>query len=304
MTLSVSIIGNGAIGGLLKARCQQWQIPFNVLTRRQGEKSLMVSLFDGTRIEINQSSQTIDDGTIHDLVISPVKAYQVETVLQELSTKLLPSTCLVLLHNGMGSREIIERLLPNQPVVLATTSHAAYNVSSNTIKQTGIGQSQFGWLNTADLTRPMQQNIEYLLSKLLQPSTLLADMQLALWKKLAVNAAINPLTAIFEVKNGELKAPFYQPIIGAICQEVSIVALAHGQKITADELLKNTEQVINDTAQNYSSMYQDVKAKRRTEIDSISGYILARASEANLKVPENQTWFNKIKTVECRYLLS
>lgn len=302
MTLRVSIIGNGAIGGLIKAGCQIKDVRYNVLTRQETQQRLTVELLNGTSKILTQGSQAITRGELADVIIIPVKAYQVKSVIDALEHRLSPHTCLVMLHNGMGSQEIIQAALPKQPVVLATTSHAAYKVSDNYVKQTGIGQSQYGWLNEADLDDDTRHTIEQLLHGLLQPATLLEDMQTALWKKLAVNASINPLTAALRVKNGHLNDKRYRTIIEAICQEVSLVAVYCGQLVSKNELVENTYKVIDDTAENYSSMYQDILAQRKTEIDSISGYIVARATDIGQSAPENKHWFDEIKTLERTYL--
>ena len=303
MTLAVSIIGNGAIGGLLKARCQTLNITTNSLTRRGSNAPLVVETFNGQTQTLIQRSQTLANGHINDLLIIPVKAYQVRSVIDELILKLKPSTCLVMLHNGMGSKELIQNLIPNQPTILATTSHAAYKVSQNLIKQTGLGQSQYGWLNRGKLKATEQEAIEQVVHDLLQPSTLMDDMQTALWKKLAVNATINPLTAVLKVRNGHLKGQEHKKTIEAICQEVSLVAASQRQNLSAEILIQNTYQVIEDTAENYSSMYQDIVAKRRTELDSISGYIIDKATANNIAVPENKKWYGQIKALENAYFI-
>jgi 2-dehydropantoate 2-reductase len=301
MTLAVSIIGNGAIGGLLKARCHSLGLNFNVLTRKEDHEQLTIELLNGHKERLTQDSKTISDGDINELVILPVKAYQVESVIDELRPRLQPNACLVMLHNGMGSQELIQDKLPNQPTILATTSHAAYKVSRSYIKQTGLGQSHYGWLNLSRLNVNRQTDIEQLLDKLLQPSILMGNMQIALWKKLAVNAVINPMTAVLKVKNGHLKSPSFQQAIETICQEVSSIAAQHGQKLSTAELVENTYQVIDDTAANYSSMYQDVVSKRKTEIESISGYIVNKAAQVGDTTPENKKWLDKVQALENTY---
>lgn len=301
MTFVVSIVGNGAIGGLLKARCLELNIDFNVFARREEKEPLTIELLNGEKQQFTQCSQVVSKHSLGDLLFIPVKAYQVKSVIDEVKLKLTQETCLVLLHNGMGSEELIQKELPGQPVILATTSHAAYKTSHYNVKQTGIGQSQYGWLNKGQLDLGKQHTIEQLAGQVLQPSTLMKDMQAALWKKLAVNAAINPLTAVLRVKNGQLREIQYQKTITKICQEVSLTAAQHGQFLNTDELIENTYQVIEDTTDNYSSMHQDIGAYRKTEIDSISGYLIQKAAEVGQPVPENEKWFNKIKVLEKAY---
>ncbi len=96
-----------------------------------------------------------------------------------------------------------------------------------------------------------------------------------MWRKLAVNCVINPLTALWNCPNGELR--HHTDEINAICEEVAAVIEREGYHTSADDLRYYVEQVIDSTAENISSMLQDVRAMRHTEIDYITGYLLKRA---------------------------
>ncbi len=61
------------------------------------------------------------------------------------------------------------------------------------------------------------------------------------------------------------------------------------------------EQVIESTAENISSMLQDVRALRHTEIDYITGYLLRRARAHGIAVPENARLYDLIKRKESEY---
>ena len=73
---------------------------------------------------------------------------------------------------------------------------------------------------------------------------------------------------------------------------------ALGYSIEAIELLENVQQVITATANNYSSMHQDIRFKRQTEIAFINGYISTKAEELNIKVPHNQRLVEQIRQLE------
>lgn len=95
------------------------------------------------------------------------------------------------------------------------------------------------------------------------------------WVKLAANCVINPLTAIHDCHNGELVR--YAAEIEAICREVAMVMDREGYHTHYESLLFYVGQVIRSTADNVSSMLQDVRAQRHSEIDYINGHILRRA---------------------------
>ncbi|MFH4134723.1 ketopantoate reductase C-terminal domain-containing protein, partial [Acinetobacter baumannii] len=84
----------------------------------------------------------------------------------------------------------------------------------------------------------------------------------ATWRKLAVNCVINPLPALKGCKNGDLR--HYPQEGAAICQEVAAVMEREGIHTSAENLLFYVEQVIESTAENISSMLQDIRAQRHT----------------------------------------
>jgi 2-dehydropantoate 2-reductase len=167
---------------------------------------------------------------------------------------------------------------------------------ANTLLETGLGETHLGWISTVD--NMLKQSIEHILSALLPPSHWHQDISLALWKKLAINAVINPLTAIHNVKNGVLVDIKYNTNISNICFEISMVMQALNYSIDSAELIKNVQQVITATANNYSSMHQDLKFKRHTEIEFINGYVSAKAAELNIEVPHNQRLLELIRQRE------
>jgi 2-dehydropantoate 2-reductase len=106
---------------------------------------------------------------------------------------------------------------------------------------------------------------------------LATDMPHRLWEKLAVNAGINPVTALARVENGALVDGPANDLAVEAAREVAAVARAGGIDLTDDEATAAVERVAAATAANTSSMHQDVLAGRRTEVDAISGYVVDRA---------------------------
>lgn len=231
-----------------------------------------------------------------DLLLVTVKAYQVEAALEPLLPKLHPDCRILLLHNGLGPHQSLAAKLNGRPLSLGTTSQAALKLSSNHIRQTGRGLTQIGDLIGAPTPEAMKTA---LLNAI--PGSQWSDAILeALWQKLAVNAVINPLTAIHRVNNGALAAPEFEGTICAILDELLQVAKQEGIALTFDALHARVKEVIRLTAANYSSMYQDLKHGRKTEIDYINGYLQQRAEQYGLTLPINSELVAQIKALEPR----
>ena len=298
--MKISIIGNGAIGNLLVYQCHTQSLDYQVITRDGQALTLQVHDLNGKCSQIALPVSALDSLATSELIIVPLKAYQIENFILQFQNYSRVNQTLVLLHNGMGTIEAVQRMLPEISLIAATTSYGAFKQNYHHLHIKGRGESHLGWLRqSADC--PSQQ-IETLLSALLPPAHWHPNICLALWLKLAINAAINPLTALHQINNGALSAPVFQAQIKQLFGEISQVMQHLGFAIDAIELLQKVNEVIDATADNFSSMNRDVHARRRSEIDFINGYIIKQAKQFGLACPLNLALFNQIKTLENHYL--
>jgi 2-dehydropantoate 2-reductase len=111
-----------------------------------------------------------------------------------------------------------------------------------------------------------------------------------LWSKLVVNAAINPLTGLLRVPNGALlELEPARALLGAVARETALVANASGRRLAYPDPVAAVEAVASRTATNTSSMLQDLLRGAPTEIDAISGAIVAVGDECGIATPLNRT---------------
>jgi len=109
-----------------------------------------------------------------------------------------------------------------------------------------------------------------------------------IWSKAIMNSAINPITALLRVPNGELlRIPYLRSIANAVVHEGTAVARAHGVSLNPaprSMLL----QVLALTRSNRSSMLQDVEAGKRTEVRQLNGRIASLAGRLGVDAPYNR----------------
>jgi 2-dehydropantoate 2-reductase len=210
------------------------------------------------------------------LLLVCVKAHQVVDALTPLLNELDEGCQLVLLHNGMGPHLALSPLIAGRSLTLGTTSQGALRQSPWHTRQTGTGLTQLGHFQGPKLS----PEFKALLLEAIPGSEWVDDILPCLWQKLAVNAAINPLSAIHDCPNGALAAPEFAGEIAAVIDELLCVAAADGITLERTALLERVYSVIALTAGNYSSMVQDLRHGRMTEIDSINGY-LCRCGEVH-----------------------
>lgn len=206
------------------------------------------------------------------------KAYDVAAAVAAVRHRLVPGAQVILLQNGLGSQHALAATLPEACVTLASTTEGAFRRDDGAVVFAGQG---FTWLGpTGARPAPLW------LSELEQagiPHQWTPDILARLWRKLAINCAINPLTVLHGCRNGELTK--HAPAITGLCQELARLLQAVGLPNAAVGLLDAVWEVIAATSQNYSSMYQDVTAGRRTEIHYLIGYACAEAARLCVAVP-------------------
>ncbi|KHT64064.1 2-dehydropantoate 2-reductase [Photobacterium gaetbulicola] len=301
--MKITILGAGAIGRLWGCKlAAKNEVHFWTRDNNQ-QLSIHLSGTDATANITSEASYQFDANqppqlSSSELLLVTVKAFQVQPAIQAVKAHLRPSTVVVVMHNGMGSQQTLMEMLPDNPIIYATTAQAAFRPSEDEVCHTGIGPTLLGGI-TAQGNR--LQHLGQLFDDALSPCQWQDDINLPLWRKLAINCAINPLTALHNCKNGELALAQFDTELTNICQEVAEVMTAEGYPVSGSELRHQVDTVIKATAGNFSSMNQDVCHQRQTEIDYISGYLIARAAAHQIAVPCNQRLWQAIKELEKQY---
>lgn len=301
--MNITILGAGAVGRLWGCKlANQHNVHF--WTRDNHQKLAIHLTGTDATAKLTPKSTSLFEANqppllaSSDLVLATVKAFQIGAAIQAIKPHLNPETAVVIMHNGMGSQQTVLDLLPNNPIIYATTAQAAFRPSQDEVHHTGIGPTLLGGITPHGI---QHQQLAHLLDDALPPCQWEDDINQPLWNKLAINCAINPLTALHLCKNGKLARSEFDTELDAICQEVALVMSAEGYPVTASVLRQRVDTVINATADNFSSMNQDVCHQRQTEIDYISGYLIARAATHNIEAPHNHRLWQAIKELERKY---
>lgn len=207
-------------------------------------------------------------------LILACKAYDAEAAIRPLAPRLIGAEVL-LLQNGLGSQQAVTALLPKTRCLLLSSTEGAYRAADFQVVFAGRGHN---WLGDPHNPQP-----PHWLADLHQagiPCDWTNDISARLWRKLALNCAINPLTVLHDCRNGALlnsPEPWQ-----ALCEELSLLLQASGQSEAAEGLSTAVQQVLTATANNYSSMHQDVSRGQRTEIAYLLGYACAQAQQLGL----------------------
>lgn len=295
---SLLIVGTGALATLFAARLAQAGYPVTMLgTWKDGLDALRkegARLVDASGHEQHFEVQAIDDprqcqGVKHVLVL--VKAWQTEHVAKQIRECLAEDGLAVTLQNGLGNRETLARSLGAERVALGVTTTGATLL--------GPGLARAGGEGIVSIERNQALGpVEAALKSANFNVNVVQEAQSLIWGKLVVNAAINPLTALLRVPNGELlRRPSAREMMGTLAREVAQVAEAEQIPLPFPDPVAAAEEVALKTAANHSSMLQDVLRGAPTEIDAICGAVVQIAQKHNLVPFANWTCWNLIKAI-------
>jgi 2-dehydropantoate 2-reductase len=238
-----------------------------------------------------------------DVVLLCVKSYDVVASLEFCRPLLAETTLVVFLQNGI-SHLSMQDYLGKAGAAFGTTTEGATLLRRGHVRHAGSGVTYLGFLHAPN------DHEAFLLEKTnaifaaggMQAQTT-NNILSRIWAKLFINVGINALTATLACKNGELLTirGVDQRMRSAV-DEAMHIAKAEGIQIM-DDPYRATQIVCSKTAENISSMLQDVKNRRRTEIDAINGAIVTKGLNYGIKTPENSLLYRQVKEIEIGYAL-
>ena len=285
------MLGAGAIGCLFASALQRSGCPTTLLLRQHCSAAPALVTVEReasvSRVELPVSPASDSSHISHLLVTT--KAQDVRAAVLSVGHRLDCASQVLLLSNGLGFAGELQAELPLPAYFFGTTTEGAYQASRWHIHHAGRGLTRVGQPGSPLPPRWFEQ-----WSRAIQPSRWDADIEQSLWLKLAINCAINPLTALHRCRNGELTGLALAPQLAGLCEEIMQISAAAGFGATTADLPEQVAAVIRATADNRSSMLQDVLARRGTEIDYITGHLLQLASRHGVAAPRNESLYRSI----------
>lgn len=213
---------------------------------------------------------------------------------------------IVLFQNGWGNAEIFAEHFPKDQIYSARVITGFSRPEKNVVEVTVHADSiHLGSLFASDLA-PMAPLAEAI-TKGGIPAEVVPEVGKDLWAKMLYNCALNPLGAIFGVPYGDLaEVSASREIMEALIGEIFAVMKAAGYRThwsTPDEYRAVFyERLLPPTARHVSSTLQDIRAKKSTEIEALSGAVVRLGEEVGVPTPTNATLYRMVKFMEARNL--
>ena len=301
--MRIAVVGAGALGSVVGSLLHESGLdpvlierdPEEVrLVREQG---LWLEGVSGDRsIKPRIVAEASEAGSI-DLALVLVKSYDTAAAIPTLKLILSSDGLILTLQNGIGNYETLNEAAPGQ-VLLGTTTMGAMTLGPGRFRHTGFGQTHFGESDGSirDRTRAVGAVLEKMNGG---PVHVVDNAVGCVWSKLIINAAINAPATLLRVRNGDLPASRGgKELIHEIVEECLTIVRAKGLSLIFDDPEATVITVCEGTSGNVNSMFQDIRAGRRTEIDFINGAIAREAEHLGILAPVNRTLSLLIKALE------
>jgi 2-dehydropantoate 2-reductase len=219
-----------------------------------------------------------------ELVLVLVKTWQNESIAGWLPGLISPGGVALTLQNGLGNRDALGPF-----VRVGTTTEGAVLVGPGRVRPGGGGPTHAAapeWVS--GLFRQAGFDAH---------SSEGEDVEALMWGKLVANCGINALTALLRIQNGELLArPDANTLMCRAAAECAAVAHARGIVLPFADPVRHTRDVASRTAQNCSSMLQDLLRGAPTECDAINGAVVREGRRLGVPTPVNERLWQRVRS--------
>lgn len=303
--MKITILGAGAMGalfgGYLSQRNDVYLVDVDSSRIEQILKcGVRIREQDGVERIFKLNAVTNTQGLPQmDLIIVFVKSIYTESALENNRGLIGNTTYLMTLQNGAGHEEKLLQFVDVDHVIIGTTQHNSSIIKDGYVNHGGTGESIIGLLGGES------ERIQHIANEFTMcgfDCKISNDVKKQIWKKLFTNTAASSLTAVLQVPLGYIyNNPNARTLMHWLCKEAVSVANAQvGIEFDEEKVIADVEMVCKNAPNGYTSIYADVKAGIRSEVDTISGSVVEVAKQLGLSVPYHEMIVQLIHAMEQR----
>lgn len=288
LNVHIGVMGAGAVGCYFGGRLAQAGHDVTLVGRAQYMLSIrnegLVLLKGDTRVVIPVAACS-DPAALaaSDIVLLTVKSADTVSAATELLPYLRPGAVVISLQNGVDNAERAAAVL-GRPVLASVVYVGVEMRGDGAVRLLGRGDLVLGE------TDPGAVRVAALLNAAGIPCALVPDVQAALWQKLVINCAYNPVSALADLPYGELIAdPGARALMMALADEAIAVAMATGVRLDTEALRGGLWQIGEAMPGQFSSTAQDLRRWRKTEINALNGHVADLGERHGVPVPVSRT---------------
>ena len=303
--MRIDILGAGAMGclfGALLSRGNEVRLadPNRAKLTQLRERGVTVLEPDGGSFTAFPGLRTPEDdlGAPPELLLIFVKSSAEREALRAVRPSLGPDTLLLTLQNGMGHEKAMGEVAAPERILLGATQHNASLRDVGVVRHGGAGYTQLGALQ-GDGERAAAVAEAFTAAGV--ETGVSDDVRAVIWRKLFMNASASALTGVFRCPLGEVaENPHIWKLCRALIGEAAAVAAADGHPFDAEEITEEIRGHLLRSKKGITSVYADLEAGRRTEVDAITGAVAAMGRQLAVPVPVCETVAEIIHAMEER----
>ena len=298
--MRIAIFGAGGIGGYLGGRLSQAGEEVVLIARGEHlqaikEHGLRVDSIKGDFVA-NPALATDDPTEAEpvDAVILGVKAWQVLDAAKAMRPMIGPETFVVPMQNGVEATAQLASVLGEKSVVVGLGGLVSYIVGPGHILHAG-GEPYVSFGESDNSTSERTQNLLEAFKNAGVTANIPANIQAALWAKLALMAVNSGIGAITRVPTGQ-----WRSVAGSwkmaqqVAQEVLAVAAGKGIAMPSDSLASTVARLEASAPNSTSSMQRDLMEGRFSELEVQTGAVVRLGLEAGVPTPVNTFIYNSL----------
>lgn len=308
--LTILVVGAGAVGSVVGGMLAKAGHQVSMLGRQPhmqaiAQRGLEISGVMGKHKVRNIATYTsaADIPQQHfDLILTTTKSYDTEQAVREVVRLISPDSLLISLQNGLGNMEIIADFVGTERTLGVSVMFGAVIKAPGIVEVTANPESlKLGSIGAMPLKKV--ESIAQAFNEAGVASEATPEIMKYLWGKLLLNCCLNALSALLEFNYREMwESQEVREIMSAIIKEVFAVAQAKGIKLLWQRPVEYESLLLNillpQSFSHISSMFQDIRQGKRTEIDAINGAIAKLGKQLGLDTPTNELLTKLVKAKE------
>ena len=250
--------------------------------------------------------KAVQNGALHepaDVILLFTKAYLTQEALEANRALIGKDTFLLTLQNGKGHEETLLQFTDEQHILIGTTAQGSSRRNAHTIVHSGLGDTVFGALRSELLQEKTfaekAEAIRDVFERAGFPCFLSDNIAFTVWNKLMINASSSVLSGILQKPQGYvIENPWAWLICKKLIREICDAAAGEGCFFDREEQTERICSHLRKAPEGYTSIYSDLNAGRRTEVDVISGAVVDAAKRQGKEAPVSELMVQLVHAME------
>lgn len=302
--MKIAVLGAGAMGSIYGGHLSLYNDVYMIDRKQEIVEKINadgLKLFENDKDVVYRPEAMSDSKNLEevDLVILFVKSLFSKAALEENRHIIGEHTYLMTLQNGAGHEDILSEFVPKERIIIGTTEDNGAVLDNAYVRLGGKGKTNIGML--VPDKEGMLQKVKESFDLCGFDTHIYDNIQQLIWDKLFTNVSLSALTGVLQVPIGFIASDEYAwNMTVTLIKEALQVAKALGLTFDENEVIEKVRATSINSPDGKTSIYADLKAGRRTEVNTISGAVVRAGEKTGVDVPTHRMIVNMVHAMEDR----